>query len=76
MIATIKVEITENLLQQIGWQTLQQQLADFLAKQQIKLLAAEFISEMQTQTEDFADMEKVRAEVWANYKQNFYKNRQ
>ncbi len=75
MIATLQVEITDSLLHQIGWQTLQQQLNDFLAQQQIKLLAASFIAEMETQQEDLADMEQVRSEVWTTYKQNFYKNR-
>ena len=75
MIATLQVEITDSLLYQIGWQTLQQQLNDFLAQQQIKLLAANFIAEIETQQEDLADMEQVRSEVWTTYKQNFYKNR-
>jgi hypothetical protein len=75
MIATLQVEINDSLLYQIGWQTLQQQLNDFLAQQQIKLLAANFIAEIETQQEDLADMEQVRSEVWTTYKQNFYKNR-
>ena len=75
MIATLQVEITDSLLYQIGWKTLQQQLNDFLARQQIKLLAANFIAEMEIQQEDLADMEQVRSEVWETYKQTFYKNR-
>jgi hypothetical protein len=75
MIATLQVEITDSLLYQIGWKTLQQQLNDFLAQQQIKLLAANFIAEMEIQQEDLADMEQVRSEVWETYKQDFYKNR-
>jgi uncharacterized iron-regulated protein len=75
MIATLQVEITDSLLYQIGWKTLQQQLNDFLAQQQIKLLAANFIAEMEMQQEELTDMEQVRSEVWETYKQDFYKNR-